>query len=158
MARTRERMKGRRERGTFSMLVHNYFTSPEYAALSPRGLKVLIDLLTQYRGSNNGDLCAAWQIMSKLGWNSRDQLYKGIQELKDKGWIVVARQGWNRAPTLYALTFLAIDECGGKLDIASTRTPLHLWKCGVATEKTASRTTGRCVPHGGLKLTQTAEL
>ena len=158
MAHTRERMKGRRERGTFSMLVHNYFTSPQYAQLSPRALKVLIDLLTQYRGQNNGDLVATWPIMKKLGWTSYDQLYKGIAELKERGWIEISRQGDNRRPTLYALTFLPINECGGKLDIPVTKTASHLWKYGTAKEKTALRSAEHSAPLGGLKLRATANL
>ncbi|WP_157673558.1 hypothetical protein [Endozoicomonas ascidiicola] len=31
-------------------------------------------------------------------------------------------------PHLYALTFLAIDECGGKLDVAATRVASGKWK------------------------------
>ena len=31
-------------------------------------------------------------------------------------------------PYLYAVTFLAIDECGGKLDVAATRVPSGKWK------------------------------
>ena len=31
-------------------------------------------------------------------------------------------------PNLYAITYLAVDECGGKLDINETRTPEHSWR------------------------------
>ena len=41
--------------------------------LSPRATKLLIDLLAQYRGYNNGDLCAPLSLMRERGWNSSDQ-------------------------------------------------------------------------------------
>jgi len=50
---TRSRMKGRRSAPHYSQLIHAYFESPEYARLSPRAVKALIDLYCQYRGSNN---------------------------------------------------------------------------------------------------------
>jgi hypothetical protein len=128
MARTRERMKGRRTKGSFSMLTHDYFTSPEYGELSPRAVKALIDCYTQFRGNNNGDLTAAWSIMAKRGWRSKDQLEKAIDELLDRGWIVVSRQGSRGVPTLYAVTFLGVDRCDGKLDITPNPAPLHAWK------------------------------
>ncbi len=66
--------------------------------------------------------------MKKVGWSSKDQLAKAIKELLDTEWIMVTRQGGRKIPTLYALTFRAIDECGGKLDVRPNREPLHSWK------------------------------
>jgi hypothetical protein len=40
----------------------------------------------------------------------------------------VAPQGGKNKASLYALTFLRINECGGKLDIDETLTPSDLWK------------------------------
>ncbi|WP_125181311.1 hypothetical protein [Thiohalobacter thiocyanaticus] len=87
-----------------------------------------MDLSYQYRGSNNGDLCAAWAIMQKRGWLSRVTLGKAIRELKDTGFIVVSRQGGKNKASLYALTWEGIDECDGKLDIAPRKTPPNDWK------------------------------
>jgi len=114
------------------MLVHAYFTGPEYAQLSPRAVKCLLDLYTQYRGANNGDLSAAWSIMSKLGWRSRSQLAGALKELTDLGWILQTRQGWNRTPSLYAVTWLGIDRCDGKIDVKPNATPLHSWRRAAA--------------------------
>ena len=128
MARTREKIKGRRDSGTFSKLIHAYFQSPEFAGLSPRAVKALIDIYCQYRGNNNGDLCAAISIMKARGWRSKDQLSKALKELIEKGWLTITRQGGRNMATLYAVTFMPIDECHGKLDVMPTSTPLHLWK------------------------------
>lgn len=129
MPRTLSRMKGRRSgEPHFSMLVHAYFESPEYARLSPRAVKALIDLWCQFRGANNGDLCATFKLMRVRGWTSNDQLQKALRELLDAGWLVATRQGGRHRPTLYAVTFMPINECGGKLDVSPTRTALHSWK------------------------------
>ncbi len=111
------------------MLIHDYFTSPEYAELSPRALKALIDLYCQFRGNNNGDLCAAWSLMSRRGWTSKDQLAKAITELLERRWIELTRQGGRRIPSLYAVTWLGIDDCGGKLDVRPNSVPTNAWKC-----------------------------
>ncbi|MCW5621416.1 MAG: hypothetical protein KIS79_09955 [Burkholderiales bacterium] len=124
----RERIAGRRSTLSFASLPLAYFTSPEYSRLSPRAVKLLLDLFTQFKGANNGDLCAAFSIMRPLGWTSRDQLHKGLQELLAEGWITVTRQGGKNLPTLFAVTWLPINECAGKLDVRATSTPLHTWK------------------------------
>src|SRR5688500_6980342 len=100
-SRTRERMKGRRNNvRSFSMLVHDYFQSEQYAKLTPRAVKLLIDLLCQYRGTNNGDLTTAWTVMRTRGWRSKYLLGKARAELEDRGWILRTRQGSIHAPTL----------------------------------------------------------
>ena len=123
--------KGRRgSGGGFSALPHEYFQSQEYARLSPRAVKLLIDMYCQYRGNNNGDLTATWSIMRRCGWTSKSQLKKALDELERTGWLLRTRQGSINAPTLYAVTFRGIDHCGGKLEtgIKPDSKPLHLWR------------------------------
>jgi hypothetical protein len=124
--------KRRRTTRGFSMLIHDYFTSPEYAELSSRAVKLLIDIYTQFRGSNNGDLTAAWSVMAKRGWTSKDQLGKALRELLERGWVIVTRQGGFKGgkhlPRLYAVTWLGIDHCDGKLDVRPHPAPSHAWK------------------------------
>ncbi len=154
MGRTLERMKGRRESGTFSKLIHAYFQSPEFAELSPRAVKALIDLYCQYRGYNNGDLSAAISIMRARGWRSKDQLAKALKELVEKDWLVVTRQGGRNLATLYAVTFMPINECGGKLDVKATVTPPHLWKrpgMSQASVISLPRPTGQVAPPHGAR-------
>lgn len=99
-----------------------------FSRLGPHAVKLLMDLLAQYKGDNNGDLCAAWTLMKKRGWRSRDTLSKARRELLEGEWVTVTRQGGRHVPTLYALTFYAIDECRGKLDIQSTHSPPGNWR------------------------------
>lgn len=68
--------------------------------------------------------------MQGKGWRSKDQLSKARRELLEKGFIVQTRQGWNNHCSLYGVTFQAIDDCGGKLDIPQTTTAYGWWKDG----------------------------
>jgi hypothetical protein len=167
---TREYMKGRRSRGQFLALSHAYLESPQYAALSSRALKALIDIAGQYNGRNNGDLTAAWSVMRVRGWTSKDQLAKSVRELLDRGWVMLTRKGGRdrSTPTLYAVTWWGIDDCGGKLDpgVTASAAPLNTWKnpdrSSVPSTKTRrlvkrlSRLTGQTAPCHGAKVIRLA--
>jgi hypothetical protein len=118
----------RRESGGFAALPHCLLNSNVYIGLSAHAVKLLNDLLAQFKGFNNGDLCLAWSIMEKRGWKSRETLGKARKQLLAAELILVSRYGDRKRPHLYALTFFAIDECGGKLDISATQKPLSLWR------------------------------
>ena len=113
---------------SFVMLPHHVLGHDNFRTLSPRATKLLIDLLAQFRGYNNGDLAATLNMMQERGWNSSDQLNKAKKELVDRDIIWVTRQGGRNKACLYAVTFFPIDECKGKLDVASTRTAPVNWK------------------------------
>ncbi len=118
----------RREPGGFAALPHCLLESNVYIGLSAHAVKLLNDLLAQFKGFNNGDLCLAWSVMEQRGWKSRDTLNKTRKELLNVELIQVARYGDRKRPHLYALTFFAIDECSGKLDINATNKPTSLWR------------------------------
>lgn len=152
MALSRLRAKGRKEGRSFSKLIHAYFTSPEYAALSPRAVKLLIDLYAQFRGANNGDLTASWTVLRNVGWTSKDQLAKAVRELLETGWIVETRKGSRGICSLYGVTFIGIDECGGKLDGIYPKGSLHLWKTGnrgLIAAYSLPRRAGQAAPRDG---------
>jgi hypothetical protein len=111
--------------------------------LSAYAVKLLFDLFAQFNGRNNGDLSACWTFMQRRGWRSKATLHKATVELRKKGWVAVARQGGRNKPTLYALTFLAVDQCNGKLDIDSTVAPLSWWK----KDKTCTHNVYQLDPH-----------
>ena len=118
----------RREPGGFAALPHSLLESQVFIGLSAHSVKLLNDLLAQFKGFNNGDLCLAWSVMEKRGWKSRDTLNKARKELLDVELMIVSRYGDRKRPHLYALTFFAIDECCGKLDIKATDRPLSWWR------------------------------
>jgi hypothetical protein len=110
-------------------LTRHVLCSDEFALLSAHETKLLFDLLSQYNGNNNGDLAASFEkVMRGRGWKSKDTLNKAMNGLKRKGFVTVTRQGGIHQCSLYAVTFLAIDECGGKLEVSKTRHPPGGWQ------------------------------
>lgn len=140
----RDRLKGRRDSGWFLRMPVAVLESENYKALSFKARALILDLGAQYRGNNNGDLAAAWSIMSKRGWKSKDTLQRARNELLSSGMIEQTRWGGLHCCSLYAFTWLQIDECGGKLDVAATKTASALWR-NVNRAKVEEKT--RCPPH-----------
>lgn len=128
MARTRLKAMGRRDSGGFAAIPHHILESQEYAALSPASVKLLLDLFGQFRGSNNGDFTAAWSVMKKRGWRSKATLHRALTALLEKGWLEKTRQGGKHKCCLYAVTWLQIHDCGGKLDVYPSRMASNKWK------------------------------
>ena len=120
--------KDKREPGGFVSLPYVVIRSVAFARLTPYAVKLLADLLAQYKGHNNGDLCATGSVMQKRGWRSNATLRKARDELLRLDWIEIARQGGRHRPTLYAVTFIAVDDCKGKLDIGATHSPRGAWR------------------------------
>jgi hypothetical protein len=128
MPRTLTKAKGRRENHSFVALPHHILESAEFAQLSSSAIRALLCLFGQFRGKNNGDFTAAWSVMQKRGWKSKGTLYGALKELQRNGWIVKTRQGGRNRCSLYGVTWLPIDECNGKLDIAPSRVPNNAWR------------------------------
>lgn len=116
------------EGGGFIQIPKPIMNSIGYSKLSPQSVKLMLDLLIQYNGENNGDLCAPFSLMKKKNWKSKGTLNRAIKELLNSDFIEVSRMGGRNKCSLYAFTFIAVDECKGKLDIKSTRTPKSSWK------------------------------
>jgi hypothetical protein len=133
MPRTRHRAKGRRDGGAFVPLPCDVLDSEAFILASHRARSLLMDLCWQLRfksggAVNNGDLSIAPKILQPRGWTSQDQVHKAKEELIHLGLIILTRQGGLNMPSLYALTWLAIDECDGKLDLAPTSTAPGQWR------------------------------
>ncbi len=129
MALSRERVKGRKTKGRFLALPVSVVDSQDYKSLSGNAVKLLMALLYQYRGKNNGDLSAAYGVMRDMGFVSKDTLQRAKNELLEKQLIIQTREGRFTNPggvcALYALTWLPVDECGGKLDVTETKNAIR---------------------------------
>lgn len=89
-------------------------------------MKLLIELMKQYNGYNNGDLCLAYSLMSNRGFKSKATLHNKIKELLAADLIIVTRTGGKNKAQLYALIWIDINECRGKqLEIGPTKKPLR---------------------------------
>ncbi len=117
---------------------------PNFFTLSTRAVKLLIDIASQYRGTNNGDLCATYSVLRKRGWTSNDQIQKGLNELLDRGWLIKTRQGRRpRVASLFAITWEPIDDCGGKLEVPATKTAPNDWRQDPPSQLDESKSDGR---------------
>ena len=129
MARRKSNYNAERgEKGGYAPFYYCVLRSDGFIQLSAYAVKLLNDLLSQYYGSNNGDLCATFSVMQKRGWKSKGTLNRAVKELLEAGFVEVSRQGGRHLCSLYAFTFYAVDECKGKLDIAPTSKPKGLWR------------------------------
>lgn len=100
-----------------------------WTRLSPYGVKLILDLGTQYTGFNNGYLCAAWSLMADHGWRSSATLYKAMLECEHYSLIVRTQQGGINRPNLHGFTWRRIDEKPDQpLECAPTIRPSNAWK------------------------------
>lgn len=104
--------------------------SDDFKSLSANAVKLLLAFAYQYRGKNNGDLTAAYSVMSKqFGFKSPTTLSAALNALLEAQFIQRTRvhQFMNpgRKCALYAVTWAQIDDCDGKLDCKPTTKPLR---------------------------------
>lgn len=129
----RKHQRGKRQIRPYKQVPTELIRAPQFWALSGNAVKVMLYLLSQYTGSNNGDLAVIQrrETALEIGIGSDKTLRQAITELKETGFITVSRQGGKNRCSLYALTFFAIDYCDGKLDICPTHTFTDDWKQAV---------------------------
>jgi len=107
MARNDKKKSKRR----FVGIPHLVAKSEQFCLLRAPEVKLLIDLLLQYNGRNNGMLSPCHTLMVKRGWAS-SSLYRAYAKLVHRGFLMVTRQGWKQRgrPTLVAVTWEGIDD------------------------------------------------
>lgn len=123
MARTRKKAKGRGGTPPFFRLTHELLDSPLYISLPYTSKALLVDIVRQYNGHNNGDLAVTLSLMERRGWNSNGTMRRALEALENSGLLIRTRQGGKHRCSLFALAWLPIDECKGKLEIEPTITP-----------------------------------
>jgi hypothetical protein len=127
-SKRREKAKNRTETGRFSQLPHAVLNSPDYIGLTYKSKALLVDLVYQYNGKNNGNLTAALGTLKARGWKRSATLTDAVKELMAANLIIRTREGKFQNPhsrcALYALGWQKIDECEGKdLDVGPTSMP-----------------------------------
>lgn len=130
-------MKRSRRKERFLGIPYHVVNSDEFSTLSAPETKLILDLLWQYTGRNNGALTPSHALLDKRGWASTS-LYRAFVGLKKKGFVVVTRQGWKQRgrPTFVAVTFLGIDDCNIEFDegIKASPSPLGYWRSATVTK------------------------
>lgn len=67
--------------------------SSAYRALPSAARALLVDLLMQYTGRNNGRLSASFIAMQRYGWNSKSKLERAKAALLQAPFVLVTRKG-----------------------------------------------------------------
>ncbi|MDP1734277.1 MAG: hypothetical protein Q8L44_07940 [Sulfuritalea sp.] len=100
--------------GSYTPLVHVVLDSVALMGASHTARSLLLELMRQHTGSNNGRLHLAQGWLRKRGWKSGDTIQRAKVELLKRGLIVQTRQGGlNTGPCLFALTWLPIANFVG---------------------------------------------
>jgi hypothetical protein len=155
--RDRAKHKGRRDSGTFTLIPHAVQDSTNWKKLSGRAIKVLLAIARQFNGKNNGDLCASYSVLRKHGIRSSRLLRRELDELQHYGMIEQTRPGGRQiGPSLYGVTWLAIDDRSGKLPMGPTAVASGLWRQEREPFEWAAKTK-RAVHTGEFKQRHTGE-
>ncbi|CAM8650649.1 hypothetical protein MCEMIEM13_01027 [Comamonadaceae bacterium] len=102
--------KGNHLNERFVAFPQSVLDAPSFFSLSGHAYKLLMDVASQYKGDNNGNLTAAWAVLKKRGWKSKTTLWRCKNELIEAGYLYVTRAG--RLPNtceLLALTWFPLD-------------------------------------------------
>jgi hypothetical protein len=122
----------KRKKCRFIGIPYHVANSEQFARLKAPEVKLLVDLLMQFNGNNNGMLSPCYTLMKKRGW-AKSSLYRAYSSLVHLGFIVVTRQGIKVRgnPTLIAVTWEGIDDpIKVKFDteIKVSPVPLSFWR------------------------------
>jgi len=120
--------KSKRDGTTFIPVPVAVLESAAYRGLPMRAKALLLDMLQQYRGINNGDISAAFSNMKAFGWKSEATLFAARRELEEAGLVFVTRMGARpNRPTLFGFTFYELDEMS-KLEVTRKSFPRGQWR------------------------------
>jgi hypothetical protein len=119
-----------KSKGHFAGVPDKVMLHPDYIGLSFSAKTLLFEFALEYRGKNNGKLCAIYSQLKLRGWKSEATLRKAIKELLDAKLIEVSKVGMygngGRKPNFYALTWQPVDEIiGFTMDIEPRVIPIR---------------------------------
>lgn len=119
-----------RGKGHFAGIPDKVMEHPDYYNLSFSAKALLFEFALQYRGKNNGKLCAVHSQLKSRGWNSDSTLRSNLKELIKANLIMVTKYGLygagKRLPNYYAITWQPIDEIKGfSMDAEPTIAPIR---------------------------------
>jgi hypothetical protein len=124
----RRKILGRRTEHTFLGLPHYVVKSPEWRALSGNAIKFLIELAAAYDGSNNGDLALTRGQALERGWKSGGTRDRAAEEAVEAGFARITRHGHRKLCTLYAITWVPMDDVGKGVMYAREYRASRLWE------------------------------
>jgi hypothetical protein len=128
------------EKEPYGAMFHCVYRSDAHRMASSKAKIILLDLIYQYRGNNNGrlvlcpnerDLNDHLTLIERTGL-SEPSIYRAAAELEVRGLIVCTRRGnFSRRVSWYGITWSPMDKMDVDYAFAvSFQTPLHWWRNG----------------------------
>lgn len=114
--RKKKKNKSKYSPSSYFALPHALIDHPDFLSMNWSSQALLIHMCRLYNGFNNGDISIPHSIMKNKGW-SKSSLEDGKKELLKMNWLVLTRQGHKHQCSLFALSWIPLDECKSKLDI-----------------------------------------
>lgn len=103
--------------GLYSAIPHAVLDSVAFKGASYPAKALMLDLMRQHSGNNNGHLHLSYSWLEGRGWKSRDVIHRAKAVLIERHILIQTRQGGlNIGASRYAVTWLAISNFVG-LDI-----------------------------------------
>ena len=127
MGRKKNNGANKRSGGRYIPLETRILKHEAFIKLSPYATKLLFDLMSQFNGYNNGDLCCTWSIMKDRNWKSQSTLNEARIDLINAGFIYKTRQGGKNHCSLYALSFFGVTDRKGRFDFPVSEHPRNLF-------------------------------
>ena len=144
--------------GSFGGIPHSVMDSVAFTGASHRAKALLLELIRQLNGSNNGHLQLATSSLKVRGWSSADQIQKAKVELIGRQLIVKTRLGGlNAGSDLWAVTWLIVSNYVG-LDLRTGKHTPGAWHYFAESEQRKKHSVRRnsAVPHNGIAPPTTA--
>jgi hypothetical protein len=99
---------------SYAAIEHRVIDSPAFADLSHSSIRLLLIMVRQLTGTNNGQLQATWSYCKPRGLGSENTLRVAIAELISHGFIYRTRsRGPNKQWAKYAVTWVSIKKREG---------------------------------------------
>lgn len=100
--------------GLYSAIPHAVLDSVAFKGASYPAKALILDLMRQHSGNNNGHLHLAYSWLEGRGWKSRDVIHRAKTVLLERHLLIQTRQGGlNVGASRYAVTWLAISNFVG---------------------------------------------
>jgi hypothetical protein len=115
--------------GGYCALPYCVLDGAAYRGLSHPARSLLIEVLRQHNGSNNGKMQLATKYLRARGWSSADVVDRAKKELVESGLAIKTRLGGlNAGPDLWALTWMPIANFSGLTEVSSASYQPGKWR------------------------------
>lgn len=106
--------------GRFAALPHAVMDSTAFMGASYSARSLLLELVRQHTGKNNGHFQLATGWLRRRGWKSSDMVQRAKAEVMTRQLAIKTRLGGlNAGPDLWAVTWLPISDYAGLTEVSA---------------------------------------